>query len=1061
MKTCSNRIIRVFLSSTLIDFQEERRLLVQQVFPRLRRRARTRGVELVDVDLRWGVTAEQAERGETLSICLAEIDRCRPYFIGMLGERYGWVPPPDRFSEDLLNREPWLAEYRGLASATEIEFLHGVLRNPPKDTQALIYLRDPAYAYGQLEPGWVAQDSHERERLAALKQQLHSSRFTITEDLADPAAIAKRVEDDLWHRIEQDHPEQVEPDRLTREEVRHRAYRDARTTLYIGGEALIKELEDTINSGNQRIVITGESGSGKSSLIANWMVHHEQFATTDVVLYHHLEYTKDTNDLRAVLGRLIDTASPLLINEGLIQEPLRIPEDWWDLTTMVAETFQNLGLLCQRHVHRWIWVLDGLDRLELNQQKALPWLPIMLPAGVFVVLATQPCPALEILRNCNYTSISIDRLLPFHREILINRYLARFTKQLTPELRLKILRHPLSGLPIYLRVLLEELRQCGSFDILTQQLSYYLSAISLESLFTLILSRLEADGHGEVLQRTMTLLWASRAGLSEDELLVITGLLPLQWAPVDLALEEAFGRNGNRLVFTNEHLRRAVEQRYIANNNDRHEAHRKLADWLFQESIHDKRVSEELPYQLIMGDQVKSLKNLILDPETVSSMVDNQGALEVLRYWQIIRDQSDEEIDVLMKDRLDSLICKLRDQPTELYRLAESLSTLFDEAGLYRSTLIRLRTIVVDTAVKMAHVDQEIIPRSLMRLAETYHYGGNIKKALYYYGQARDACEKSFEKRYPLTYLIQVRLAQALQGQGHFDRSELLLLECLKEQLSAKGEQHLDCALTMACLGDLYLDRGNYDESESFFNRSLAIRTTLLGRDHPDTLLIISGMAMLFKLRGDFDRALELFKREVDTRDKVLGSQHPASLIALSNLANFFTEVRTYSEAEPLFMRAFAGLELVLGFEHPATMNTATNYAGFLRDVDRINESIALYSRVLVAQRRIQGPKGHETLITTINLAGVLMLNGSIEEAEALYLGALPNCQEVFGSKHPDILRIFSNLAYLYKLKGDNSRALEFLQLALVSQELVLGANHPDTLSTRSSLESPDFTEYL
>ena len=68
-------------------------MLVRKVFPALRTRLKDRFVELVDVDLRWGITVEEAERGEVLPICLAEIDRSRPYFIGMLGERYGWIPP--------------------------------------------------------------------------------------------------------------------------------------------------------------------------------------------------------------------------------------------------------------------------------------------------------------------------------------------------------------------------------------------------------------------------------------------------------------------------------------------------------------------------------------------------------------------------------------------------------------------------------------------------------------------------------------------------------------------------------------------------------------------------------------------------------------------------------------------------------------------------------------------------------------------------------------------------------------------------------------------------------
>jgi nephrocystin-3 len=90
MKPSPSRTARIFLSSTFRDFGEERDLLVRKVFPGLRSRLKDRFVELVDVDLRWGITAEQAERGELLPICLAEIDRSRPFFVGLLGEkRYG------------------------------------------------------------------------------------------------------------------------------------------------------------------------------------------------------------------------------------------------------------------------------------------------------------------------------------------------------------------------------------------------------------------------------------------------------------------------------------------------------------------------------------------------------------------------------------------------------------------------------------------------------------------------------------------------------------------------------------------------------------------------------------------------------------------------------------------------------------------------------------------------------------------------------------------------------------------------------------------------------------
>lgn len=72
-----SRTVRVFLSSTFRDFAEERDLLVRRVFPEIRRRARERNVEVIDVDLRWGITEQQAECGNVLPICLAEIERAR------------------------------------------------------------------------------------------------------------------------------------------------------------------------------------------------------------------------------------------------------------------------------------------------------------------------------------------------------------------------------------------------------------------------------------------------------------------------------------------------------------------------------------------------------------------------------------------------------------------------------------------------------------------------------------------------------------------------------------------------------------------------------------------------------------------------------------------------------------------------------------------------------------------------------------------------------------------------------------------------------------------------
>ena len=139
-----DRVIRVFVSSTFRDMHAEREELVKRVFPELRKLCEARGVTWGEVDLRWGIPDERKAEGRVLPICLAEIQNCRPYFIGILGERYGWVPR--EMSEDLIQAQSWLKEHvQEGKSVTELEILHGVLNDPQMATHAFFYFRGPVY----------------------------------------------------------------------------------------------------------------------------------------------------------------------------------------------------------------------------------------------------------------------------------------------------------------------------------------------------------------------------------------------------------------------------------------------------------------------------------------------------------------------------------------------------------------------------------------------------------------------------------------------------------------------------------------------------------------------------------------------------------------------------------------------------------------------------------------------------------------------------------------------------------------------------------------------------
>ena len=283
----SSRTLRLFLSSTFRDFGEERDLLVRQVFPALRARLKDRFVELVDVDLRWGITVEQAERGEVLPICLAEIDRARPYFIGILGERYGWIPPSDGFAPDLIERQPWLKKHQGGKSVTELEILHGVLNNRRMKGRAFFYFRSPGYAKAK-GGDYVPASPEDRSRQQDLKRRIKASSYPVV-GYRDPESLAKRIERDLWKLLDAEFPATSVPDAFEREAMRHEAYATPRRRLYLGGERYQAQLASALESGEQRIVVEGASGGGKSALLANFFEGYRKRFSRHPVHEHYLE----------------------------------------------------------------------------------------------------------------------------------------------------------------------------------------------------------------------------------------------------------------------------------------------------------------------------------------------------------------------------------------------------------------------------------------------------------------------------------------------------------------------------------------------------------------------------------------------------------------------------------------------------------------------------------------------------------------------------------------------------------------------------------------------------
>ncbi|MCL2115730.1 MAG: DUF4062 domain-containing protein [Methanobrevibacter sp.] len=120
--------VTIFISSTFNDMHCERDYLIKNVFPDLRDWCEERKIHLNEVDLRWGVTAEDAKHANTVGTCLKNIDKSRPFFLCFLGQRRGWVPNPDKdISEETKKSYPQIKDRIKGKSVTEMEIEHALL----------------------------------------------------------------------------------------------------------------------------------------------------------------------------------------------------------------------------------------------------------------------------------------------------------------------------------------------------------------------------------------------------------------------------------------------------------------------------------------------------------------------------------------------------------------------------------------------------------------------------------------------------------------------------------------------------------------------------------------------------------------------------------------------------------------------------------------------------------------------------------------------------------------------------------------------------------------------
>ncbi len=1048
------RLIRVFISSTFRDMIEDRNELMSQCWPQLRALCRKRQVELSEIDLRWGISEEQSQRKETLRLCLDEIQKCRPFFLGLLGERYGWVPDSDAITPDLVQEQSWLSKLSN-TSITELEILHGVLNDPKMTDRSYFYFRDPAYARtrgGDFLPESVEMGKKQSDLKERIRKTCAAKDIPLYEGYKEPQELAKLVLEQFTQVIEELFPEDEIPDTLDKEAAEHEAFAASRRLTYIGRESYYNALDKHVIGDGKPLIITGASGGGKSALLANWVQHWRKEHPDDFVFQHYIGSTVDSSDAWKLMRRLLSEIKRQTGDES------EIPQDNDEMRRDLPLWLFKARLWAEKNGKRFIILLDALNQIEdIDNAHLLAWLPDEpFQGSLRLIVSSLEGACLDSLKPRNWNYLQVEPLQPEEKAKLIRQYLKRFGKELDVANTQIIVSAPQSENPLYLKILLDELRVTGTFEGLNEHINEYLKAEDISQLLREVFRRWQTDyerDRPDLVRDALSFIYASRRGLSESELLELLrpedqSKLPAAiWSPLRAALDESLVERNGILNFAFDYLKQAVQSMFLPDLGTLNDIRLHLADY-FEALEPSPRSCDELPWLLFASESYQRLQSCLLDIDRFLLIL-GRDKEELRRYWVKMGAQNTMSTEYPLSFTAWEAATTLPDHIISYAanQLAYFLNDMYFHTAaepLYRRALE-----INEVSYGLEHPN---VATGLSNLAALLKVTNRMAEAEPLYRRSLKIYEFSYGQKHPNVATVLNNLAGLLYDTNRISEAELLYRRALEIYEASYGPEHHNVATCLNNLAILLQADNRLEEAEALFLRALAIDKTSCGPEHPNVATGLSNLASLLRDTNRLAEAEQLMRRALEIDESSYGLEHPNVATGLNNLATLLQDTNRLAESEQLIRRALAIDEASYGPKHPSVARDLNNLARLLHDTNCLEEAEQLYRRSLGIYQASYGSE-HPNVATSLNdLAILLQDTNRLAESEQLIRRALAIDEVSYGPEHPSVARDLSNLAQLLSNTNDLLEVEPLYRRALAIDEASYGQDHPNVATDLNNL---------
>jgi CHAT domain-containing protein len=240
--------------------------------------------------------------------------------------------------------------------------------------------------------------------------------------------------------------------------------------------------------------------------------------------------------------------------------------------------------------------------------------------------------------------------------------------------------------------------------------------------------------------------------------------------------------------------------------------------------------------------------------------------------------------------------------------------------------------------------------------------------------------------------------------QGRLEESAVYYEKALAIMEKAHGPNHIDVAMALDWLADVYNQDHRYAEAEPLYQRALRIHESYVGASHELYQMFVDSVFHLYFNPSPYGQATAV-ANDVDS------------------LAGVYHDEHREAEAEPLYKRALAAHETILNgwflkywgtTSYPMSnlhaaeesySRTLGSLAYLYEREHRYAEAEEFYRKAIVAEQEARGPKGALMPGHMGRLAIVLEAEGRYSEAEDFYRRSMADHDEV-----PTTLNMLANV---------------------------------------------------